>query len=257
MLILEGPLFQLSRSDTNLMKRFLLHSCLLVGFNLSNLPAHAQTLHRLRTPVSVVASLDYDTFFGFYPSVSVNRPLDSLITITGYGIFYTDPAFFGVEVGLRLSVTPPRRSWSVTPGLGVVSGSVFVEGRSFAIAEGYTGSLAIEYEESHWFAEGYMGYYGARKRLTTDTYDFGFYSIRAGRVISQKLRIGLIYARLGYVRLPRNRTDTNELNLSRFGIGATVNLPISFTLQMAGGLTAGADKPTFFQLGLSRRLSIP
>ncbi|NIJ52246.1 hypothetical protein [Dyadobacter arcticus] len=64
------------------------------------------------------------------------------------------------------------------PGVGLVSGSVFVEGRSFAVAEGYTGSLAAQYEQSNWFVEGYGGYYGALKRKTADTYDSPFTAFR-------------------------------------------------------------------------------
>ena len=174
------------------MNRFLLFG-LLGWFGLRDQLARAQAI-RYHRPVTVEGRLDYDTYFGFYPSLTVSKSLDSVHTLMEYGIFYTDPAFFGAETGLRFSVAPPRKNWSVVPGVGLVSGSVFVEGRSFAVAEGYTGSLMGQYEQSNWFVEGYGGYYGVLKRKTADIYDFAFYSLQAGRIISKKVRIGLVYA---------------------------------------------------------------
>ena len=237
------------------MNRLLLFG-LLGWFSIRCQPAHAQAI-RNHPPVTVEGRLDYDTFFGFYPSLTVSQPLDSVHTLMGYGIFYADPAFFGAETGLRLSFTTPRKNWSVVPGAGLVSGSVFVEGRSFAVAEGYTGSLAAQYEQANWFVEGYGGYYGALKRTTADTYDFAFYSLQVGRIVSRKFRIGLVYAQLGNVRLPRNRTDASEFRMSRFGLGISFSLPAQFMVQAAGGLTAGADQPAFFQFGISRSLTHP
>lgn len=234
------------------MNRFLLLG-VLIWFNLIYSSTHAQATQPPR-PVTVEGRLDYDTFFGFYPSLTVSRPLDSLHTVMGYGIFYTDPAFSGAETGLRLSFPLPRKNGSVVPGMGLVSGSVFVQGRSFAVAEGYTGSVAARYEQSGWLWEFYGGYYGALKRKTTDTYDFAFYTLQAGRILSKRISINFVFAQLGNVRLPRNQGDTSQFGVSRFGIGTTLSLPAQFMAQAAGGLTAGADQPTFFQVGLSRSL---
>jgi hypothetical protein len=204
--------------------------------------------------VEVEGHLDYDTFFGFYPSIYVSRPLDSLHTITGYGIFYTNPAFFGAETGITVSFATPQRNWTVTPGAGLVSGSVFVEGRSFAVGEGGFGSLAVQFEQSRWYVQGYGAYWGVLQRKTADAYDFAYYFISAGRVMSTNFRVGLVFGQLGNVRLPRNNGDFSEFTTARFGISTTTNLPLSLTLQLGGGLATGNSPATFLQIGLSRSL---
>ncbi|WP_210516026.1 hypothetical protein [Hymenobacter terricola] len=78
------------------------------------------------------------------------------------------------------------------PGLGVVSGSVFVEGRPFLVGEGYFGSLAFQYEREKSFAQGYGSYYGGLQRRRPDTYDFALYSLQASRVLTRKTRLGLV-----------------------------------------------------------------
>ncbi len=217
-------------------------------------PVLAQTARPFR-PVTVEGHLDYDTFFGFYPSVIVSRPLDSLHTITGYGVFYTNPAFFGAETGVTMSFTTRRKIWIFTPGAGLVSGSVFVEGRPFAPGEGYFGSLAVQFEKAGWYGQGYGAYWSVLKRKTAGTYDFAYYFGQVGRIISPRLRAGLVFGQLGYVRLPRNDGDDSEFDAVRFGIATTTQLPCALTLQLGGGLATGTGPHTFFQVGLSRLLN--
>jgi hypothetical protein len=93
-------------------------------------------------PLRLDACLEYDSFFGVAPALSVSKSLDSLRELSLYGVFYPNPAFFGVETGLTFSYTSPAKAWTLMPGLGVVSGSVSVEGRPFRVGEGYLGSLA-------------------------------------------------------------------------------------------------------------------
>lgn len=205
-------------------------------------------------PVRVAGRADYDSFFGFYPSLSLSKSLDSLHELSAYGILYTSPAFFGVETGLTLNRTTRRKTWSVMPGVGLVSGSVFVEGRPFAIGEGYVGSLMVQYEHRGWYGQGYGAYYGALKRQTPDTYDFGLYFLQAGRVLTDKIRVGILYGWLGYVRLPRNEGNSDGFDVSRFGLSVGLNLPVGLTLQVAGGLTHGAEQPVFVSIGIGRSL---
>ncbi len=227
---------------------------LLVWFGLIYQPSLAQTTLPIH-PVSVEGHLDYDTFFGFYPSVYVSRPLDSLHTLTGYGVFYTNPAFFGAETGVTMSFMNRRKTWTVVPGAGLVNGSVFVQGRPFAVGEGGFGSLGVQFEQLGWYAQGYGAYWGAFRRKTTDTYDFAYYFLQLGRVISPKFRVGLVFGQLGYVRLPRNDGDTSEFDTMRFGISTTTNLPLGLAaLQVGGGFATGTGPSTFFQFGMSRSL---
>lgn len=213
--------------------------------------AHAQPAHSPR-PVAVEGRLDYDTFFGFYPSVSVSRALDSLRTLTGYTVLYTDPAFFGVETGLTVSLSTRRKHWTLVPGAGLLSGSVFVPGRRFKVGEGGYGSLGIQYEQSGWFGQGYGAYWRVWQRKTADAYDFAFYFVQAGRVLSPKLRLGLVWGRLANVRLARNRGDTSQFDVYRFALAATVLVPLGLTVQLAGGRSWGTNAGGFYQFGLSR-----
>lgn len=217
-------------------------------------PAKAQPA-RSHDPVHFTGRLDYDTFFGFYPSLMASRSLDSLHEVTAYGIFYPNPAFFGAETGLTLRVTSPRKHWSVAPGAGLVSGSVFVEDRPFVLAEGWVGSLTVQYEQTRWYGQVYGMYYGVLKRRLADTYDFGIYSLQIGRIVSQRLRIGLVYARLGYIRQARNLADPNQFDVSRFGLSSTLGLPLGLTVEVIGGLTRGIDRHAFYQVGISRSLN--
>lgn len=226
----------------------------LIWFGLLNQSSLAQ---RQAVPhsVTVEGRADYDTFFGFYPSVAVSRSLDSLHTVTAYGVFYTNPAFFGVETGMTMSVSNRRKTWTVIPGLGLVSGSVFVEGRPFAVGEGGFGSLGVQFEQSGWYAQGYGAYWAALRRKTTDTYDFAYYFLQLGRVISPRFRVGLVFGQLGYVRLPRNAGDMSEFNTARFGLTTTTSLPLGLVAQVGGGLATGTGPGTFLQVGISRSLN--
>lgn len=206
-------------------------------------------------PIQVAGRLDYDSFFGFSPTLVFSRPLDSLHEVSAYGIFYPNPAFFGVETGITLRVSSPRKNWVVVPGAGLVSGSVFVAGRPFTLAEGYLGSLATQYEWRSWYGQGYGVYYGVLQRRLADTYDFGLFALQVGRIVTENVRIGLVYERLGLVRLPRNRADPSQFDVVRVGIGTTLNLPYELTLQLVSGLTHGVEEKTFLQLSLSRMLT--
>lgn len=169
-----------------------------------------------------------------------------------YGTFYPSPALFGLETGLTLSQSSRRKTWTVTPGVGIVSGSLFVEGRSFLISEGFVANLTFEHEQSGWFGQGFGAYYGGLQRLTPDAYDFGFYLLQAGRILSNRTRLGVIYEWLRFVRLPRNAGDTSELAVLRLGLGLTNSQPAGLTGQVAVSLTHGAEDPYFVQIGLSR-----
>lgn len=213
----------------------------------------------VRSPRRVTAEghLDYDTFFGFYPSVYARLSLDSLHEVAAYGVFYTNPAFFGAETGVTISLTTPRKHWTIAPGLGLVSGSVFVQGRSFAIGEGGFGSLSVQFEQAGWYGQGSGAYWGVFRRKTADTYDFAYYFVQAGRIISPKFRVGLVFGQLGDVRRPRNEGDETKFNVHRFGISATLALPFRLNVQAGGGLATGTGPRTFLQFGLSRFLSRP
>ncbi len=198
--------------------------------------------------------IDYDSYFGFYPTLSASLPLDSLHELTGYATYYTNPDFLGVETGVSAGFASVRRNWSLTPGMGLVSGSLFVSGRPFALAEGFVGSLTVQHEGRVGFVLGYAGYYGAWKRLTPDTYDFLYYTVQAGRYVSKRGRISLIYERLANVRLPRNQTDESEFNVPRLGLAT--DLYLSGTVVQAVGGWTRTDGPAFyFRLGISRSLS--
>lgn len=228
--------------------------CALLSGLLLCQPAIGQAT-KTRRPVQINGQLSYDSFFGFYPTLSVSKSLDSLHEIRAYSTFYTNPDFFGNETGLTLSITSPRKTWSVMPGAAVVSGSFFVMGRSFRIGEGYFGSLAVQHERAGWYVEGYGGYYGILQRITPDAYDFGFYTAQAGRIIAGQIHVGVLYAWLGNVQLPRNGGDISEFAVSRIGLAANMNLGARLNIQVGGGLTHGADQRAFVQLSLARQLS--
>jgi hypothetical protein len=207
-------------------------------------------------PVEVTAQLGYDTFFGFSPGLSLRKSLDSLTDVGVYGTFYPSPAFFGLETAVTLSRSSRRKTWTLMPGLGIMSGSFLVEGRSFLISEGFVGNLTLQYEQAGWYGLGYGAYYGGLQRLTPDAYDFGFYLVQAGRVLRGRTRLGLVYEWLGLGRLPRNRGDTTSLAVSRLGLACGLNLSAQLTLQLAVGLTKGSDQRGFVQVSINRTFGL-
>ncbi len=66
-------------------KRWWWAASLAVGLGISGAAA-AQSPEP--TPTQVSARLDYDSFFGFYPTLSITRTLDSLRLLTVYGSYY-------------------------------------------------------------------------------------------------------------------------------------------------------------------------
>lgn len=222
---------------------------LMIGSQLS----WGQVLKPDRT-IRYAGRMDYDSYFGFYPTLSASLAIDSLREFTAYASYYTNPAFFGLEAGVSVGFSTARRNWSVTPGVGVVSGSLFVSEQPFTTAEGFVGTLTIQHEGPLGFIQGYSGYYGAWKRLTPWTYDFLFCSIQAGRYVSKYWRLGLVYEQLANVRLPRNRFDTTEFSVPRLGLATEVYLPNGFTAQAMGGWTRNDNQRLFFRIGISRSL---
>lgn len=112
----------------------------------------------------------------------------------------------------------------------------------------------MEVQHRGWYAQTFTQYYGALKGLSAKTYDFGLFFLQAGRKLSSHVRVGLVYGRLGIVRLSRNEGDGSTFQVSRYGLGTSVALPYRFQVELAGGLGRGDGPRTFLQVSLHRQL---
>ena len=227
---------------------------LLLGFAGLLAPAGAAAQGAPAGPrVQATAKADYDSFFGFYPSLNLTHPLDSLRQLSAYGTYYTQAGSASLELGASFTATYSRRGLTLTPSAGVLSGRFFGPGRSFLVGEGYTASLGVQQERRRLSAAAQLGYYGLLRQKTPDVYDIAYYHVDMGYKCSARLTVGVLYEQILAVRLPHNEGDTSEFALSRVGAFGRGRLPGGVQAEVAGGWWPSG----FVRASLSRMLTRP
>lgn len=203
-------------------------------------------------PIDYSGRVEYDSFFGLYPTLSGTRSLDSLRQLTGYGTYYTQPGGSGLEVGASYGRRFPRRGLTLAPAVGLLSGGFFGPGRGFLVGEGYTASLAAGWAGPRLSLGALLGYYGLLRRKTPDVYDIVFYHVEVGCQLSKRLAVGGLHEQIRAVRRPHNAGDSATFQLARVGLFARGALPGHVQLEVAGGWLGGGFVRASLSHGLRR-----
>ena len=197
----------------------------------------------------VLVDAEYDSFFGFYPSLTLNHSLDSLRQLSAYATYYTQPGSTSLEAGVGFSVNYPRPGLTLSPSLGLLSGSFFGPDR-LLVAEGFSGSLEVQKDWKRLSATAQLGYYGLLRQKTPDVYDLAFYQFNVGYQFHPRFTAGVLHEQIRAVREAHNEGDDTTYQAVRLGMFGRVLLPGGVALEVAGGWLPDG----FVRANLSRSL---
>jgi hypothetical protein len=113
-------------------------------------------------------SMNQDTFFGFYPTVSGAYRVNKHFDWTAYGIFWTTPSFgtgggggLWTEFGSGVNIRTFGGKWTFNPQLGVLNGRLLSNGAFPMALEGLVPTITSNVNTSRAEGEFYMGRYTA------------------------------------------------------------------------------------------------
>jgi hypothetical protein len=192
---------------------------------------------------------EYDSFFGFYPSLTLTHSVDSLRQLSAYATYYTQPGSTSLEAGVGYSVTYPRTGLTVSPSLGLLSGSFFGPDRVL-VAEGFSTALEVQKDWKRLSATAQVGYYGLLRQKTPDVYDLAFYQFNVGYQFHPRFTGGVLHEQIRAVREAHNEGDETTYQTVRVGVFGRVLLPGRVELEVAGGWLPDG----FVRANLSRNL---
>lgn len=189
--------------------RLLAAALVAVGVAPAPLRAQAPDPH----PVSFTASLNQDTFFGFYPTFSGTYGLSGDLDVAFYGILWTIPAFglggggqnLWTEVGAGVRLHALDDHLFIRPQLGITNGSLLSGGTAdggAAFLDGVVPSLTVNYAGARFEGEWYSGYYiAARRPEGNTTYDYLHFWVNGGVKFARILSVGPHYEQLENTRV--------------------------------------------------------
>ncbi len=149
-------------------------------------------------PSTFTLTLNQDNAFGFAPGVFGSFGLNKDVSLTYYGIFWTNFAFSNsgfdswVETGLGVSFTALGGKALINPSLGFTHGSLLSGSPTGAVGEGIVPNLAIFYTGDYTELEVYAGYYKAIKDGGFKN-DFLLYWFYPGLRLTENISAGLHY----------------------------------------------------------------
>lgn len=213
---------------------------------------------RAQAQTSLTLRADYDSFFGAYPTVQVQRPMGPTAALLAYGTYYTQTDFYGLEAGVGARFGRGRR-WAVQPTLALGSGSFFLSNPApWVSGEALVPSLTIERSWGRTECVATGAYYTAMRRREANSYDFFWGQLSAGWQLGQRRTVSLagLGALLATVSQPRNLADEqpalSTFYITRLGGLLTWNLPHNAALLAGGGWSFGSQKPYFLQVAAYR-----
>lgn len=113
-------------------------------------------------------SMNQDSFFGFYPTVSGAFRLNNRVDATAYGIFWTTPSFgtgggggLWTEAGAGVNLKTFGGKWTFTPQLGILNGKLLSNGNFPMAFEGIVPNITSNVNTKRFEGEFYIGRYTA------------------------------------------------------------------------------------------------
>ena len=213
---------------------------------------------RVQAQTSLTLRADYDSFFGAFPTVQVQRPVNPTTALLAYGTYYTQADFYGLEAGVGARFSR-RRRWAVQPTLALGSGSFFLSKPApWVSGEALVPSLTLEHSWDRLECVATGSYYAAIRRREANSYDFFWGQLSAGWQLGRRRTVSLagLGALVATVSQGRNLADEQSglstFYITRLGGLLTWNLPHGAALLAGGGWSFGSPQPYFLQVAAYR-----
>lgn len=126
-------------------------------------------------------SLNHDSSFGLYPIVNGSIGLNKNLSLTFYGVFWTNPTYgnslapvtgsdLWLESGIGISRTTADNRWLFNPSLGFTHGKLLSGGERGVVFDGIAPNIALFHFGDKWEGELYSCYYKSLRKegITTD-----------------------------------------------------------------------------------------
>lgn len=149
-------------------------------------------------PSTFSLALNHDNAFGFAPAAFGSLGLNKDVSLTYYGIFWTNFAYSNsgfdswLETGIGVSFPAFDGKALINPSIGLTHGSLLSGSASGEIAEGIVPNVAIFYTGEYTELEVYAGYYKAIKDGGFQS-DFLLYWFYPGLRLTESISAGLHY----------------------------------------------------------------
>lgn len=201
--------------------------------------------------------LGQDSYFGFYANAKGSMPLkNSTADFVVYANYWTNPAFgnpttgndFWLESGLGLAfeATP---NLILQPTLGLTFGKVLSGANSTVIGDGIVPSLALDYENDYWEAEGLITYYKSLRNEGAVTIDYLLYWAWTGGKLSPNFSCGAHYE--AFIKTRETAAEREELYR---WVGAYFNLifkeKYNFRLTLGGEILDQTEATEFYKISV-------
>lgn len=193
------------------MKTSILTFFVLLSFSISGVEAQEEV-----PPSSFIVNLSLDNAFGFNPSVYGSFGIAPQLSLSYYGIFWTNPAFgtlidgtdAWLELGLGVGYTILDNRLSFNPFVGITNGRLLSDSPRGALAEGLVPGLGILFKDQRFEGEFNLSYYKAIKNEGLDSGDYLLYWFLPGVAIHRNISLGLHYESFILTRINRGDSGT-------------------------------------------------
>jgi len=218
--------------------------------------ANAQESEKQASTFTLV--LNQDNVFGFYPAAFGSFGLNDKLSMTFYGIFWTNPGYGSIldgsdlwlETGVGLSFTALEDKLLINPSLGFTHGKLLSDGPRSTFGEGIVPNLALFFGDSNFEAEVYLGYYKALKNEGPLSGDYLLYWLLPGYKLTKNISLGLHYE--GFVL---SKVQEGETGTMYNAIGGYVKFMIRdlYAFRFSAGKNTESTEiyaPNFYKLNL-------
>jgi len=237
------------------MKIKLLSLCVVLCLGLN---AFAQQDEKVPSTFTLV--LNQDNVFGFYPAVFGSFGLNDKLSLTYYGIFWTNPSYgslsdgadLWLETGVGLSFTAFNDQLIINPSLGLTHGKLLSADVQGAIGEGLVPNLAMFLFEDLFEAEGFVAYYKALNTKGAFAGDFVLYWLMPGVKITKNVSLGLHYEAYSQTKSYETSVETGNWYTA---IGGYLKFTVkdTYSFRFSAGKNTEAEEiysPQFYKLNV-------
>lgn len=213
-----------------------------------------------KAPSTFAIGLNQDNAFGFYPSVFGSFGMTDQVSLSFYGIFWTNPANgilatgtdSWLETGIGVALTTSEDRIYINPSVGFMHGLVLSGASRGRLAEGIVPSTVFIFADGRFELEAFGAYYKALRNdnETSTAGDYLLYWILPGIRVHPNVSLGIHFE--GYEQTRATGVEAGTIYQWLGGyLKFTINEQYSFRFS-AGRNTAnnGLLSDDFYKLAL-------
>ena len=210
-----------------------------------------------KLPATFAVQILQNNAAGFYPLILGSFGLNSKISFTYYGVFWTNASFgtlesggdLWFEYGAGIGFKAAGGKLFVNPSLGFTNGKFLSGGAQNVIGDGIVPSVFALFNHGHFETEFYLSYYKALRSEGPVTRDFVLNWVLPGFKIGKHLALGMHYEQFVNTRV----TNGDAASVYQW-LGGYVRLTAGkgYSLRISAGknLYDGPIAPEFYKISV-------